>query len=179
MNSPFHAVFISSAVLTKGSCLFVFVLLLKGTEEEFYCRNNFAVMDFQCVESHMHSLIHWMCSQVETAPTTSRRIKSGEVTKYKGIRPRNGKWVSEIRIGGTLEKVWLGSYNTEKEAALAFDAGKHHCSLKKAKGFNFADSPRLLGAPQSFSHLSAPERRTMIQRLAEDHARAYGSADIR
>jgi hypothetical protein len=98
---------------------------------------------------------------------------------YRGIRQRGGKWVSEIRIGGTQEKVWLGSYNTEKEAALAFDAGHHHCCLKRAKGFNFADSPRLLGVPQSFAHLSSTERRAKVKELAEDHARAYGSADIR
>lgn len=119
-----------------------------------------------------------MDSQIQTALNTPRRIRSGEL-RYKGIRQRNGKWVSEIRIGGTLEKVWLGSFNTDKEAALAFDAGKHHCSLKRGKGFNFSESPRLLGAPQNLSHLSSVERRAVIQKLAEDHARAYGSADIR
>lgn len=113
----------------------------------------------------------------QTAVSTPRRI--GPSPRYKGIRQRNGKWVSEIRIGGTLEKVWLGSYNTEKEAALAFDAGKHHCSARKSRNFNFADSPRLLGAPENLMHLSSVERRTRIKRLAEDHARTYGNAHIR
>lgn len=114
----------------------------------------------------------------QSAVSTPRRV--GQGTRYKGIRQRNGKWVSEIRIGGTPEKVWLGSFNTAKEAALAFDAGKHHCGTRRSSTFNFADSPRLLGNPESLSHLSSVERRTRIQRLAEDHARAYGGrADIR
>jgi hypothetical protein len=85
--------------------------------------------------------------------------------------------LSEIRISGTPEKVWLGSYNTEKEAALAYDAGLYH--LKRTKVFNFSDSPRLLGVRQSFAHLSSTERRAKVKELAVAHAHAYGSADIR
>ena len=32
--------------------------------------------------------------------------------------------MSEIRVGQTNEEVWFGSYDTERVAALAFDAGK-------------------------------------------------------
>nr|AMT92118.1 dehydration-responsive element-binding protein 5-10 [Syntrichia caninervis] len=118
-------------------------------------------------------------NQVAVVPRPRRR-RAVVVTRYKGIRPRNGKWVSEIRIGGTKEKVWLGSYNTEKEAALAFDAGKHHCSLlRRTRGFNFNDSPRFLGPPQRFEHLTSEKRKENIKRLAEEHALTYASADIR
>lgn len=95
---------------------------------------------------------------------------------YKGVRRRNGKWVSEIRIGQTNEKVWLGSYDTEKEAALAFDAGKYHCSAKRCRSFNFPDSPKYLGPLVNVRSLSKSDRRKAIQKLAEDHVKTCSSA---
>ncbi|KAG6388908.1 hypothetical protein SASPL_150344 [Salvia splendens] len=42
--------------------------------------------------------------------------------KYKGVRRRKwGKWVSEIRVPGTQERLWLGSYATAEAAAVAHD----------------------------------------------------------
>ncbi|XP_057793718.1 ethylene-responsive transcription factor ERF020 [Salvia miltiorrhiza] len=42
--------------------------------------------------------------------------------KYKGVRRRKwGKWVSEIRVPGTPERLWLGSYATAEAAAVAHD----------------------------------------------------------
>ncbi|KAG0603412.1 hypothetical protein M758_10G092100 [Ceratodon purpureus] len=108
----------------------------------------------------------------------SRGFGENRSQLYKGVRKRNGKWVSEIRVGQTNEKVWLGSYDTEKEAALAFDAGKYYCSAKRCRSFNFPDSPRLLGPPINLKDLTPKDRKKTIQRLAEDHAKACAAAQI-
>lgn len=79
--------------------------------------------------------------------------------------------MSEVRVGQTKEKVWLGSFNTEKEAALAFDAGKYHCSTKRFRDYNFLVFLHLLGPQMNLRDLSPSDRRKTIQRLAEDHAK--------
>ncbi|KAJ9145815.1 hypothetical protein P3X46_028149 [Hevea brasiliensis] len=46
--------------------------------------------------------------------------------KYKGVRQRKwGKWVSEIRVPGTQERLWLGSYSTPEAAAVAHDVASY------------------------------------------------------
>ncbi|GFQ00625.1 ethylene-responsive transcription factor erf020 [Phtheirospermum japonicum] len=46
--------------------------------------------------------------------------------KYKGVRRRKwGKWVSEIRVPGTPERLWLGSYATPEAAAVAHDVASY------------------------------------------------------
>ncbi|CAN0888077.1 Ethylene-responsive transcription factor ERF020 [Linum grandiflorum] len=62
--------------------------------------------------------------------------------KYKGVRRRKwGKWVSEIRVPGSQERLWLGSYSSPEAAAVAHDIA-YYClrrgdSSSSGKRYNF------------------------------------------
>ncbi|XWS72300.1 hypothetical protein CRYUN_Cryun02cG0028300 [Craigia yunnanensis] len=61
--------------------------------------------------------------------------------RFKGVRKRKwGKWVSEIRLPNSRERIWLGSYDTAEKAARAFDAALF-CLRGRSAKFNFPDNP--------------------------------------
>ncbi|KAL1557390.1 ethylene-responsive transcription factor ERF017-like protein [Salvia divinorum] len=61
--------------------------------------------------------------------------------KYRGVRKRKwGKYVSEIRLPNSRERIWLGSYDTAEKAARAFDAALF-CLRGPSANFNFPDDP--------------------------------------
>nr|AID51418.1 ethylene response factor 13 [Diospyros kaki] len=60
-------------------------------------------------------------SEGSGSSTTADPTKS-----YRGVRRRKwGKWVSEIRVPGTQERLWLGSYSTPEAAAVAHDIASY------------------------------------------------------
>ncbi|XP_022987452.1 ethylene-responsive transcription factor ERF017-like [Cucurbita maxima] len=62
-------------------------------------------------------------------------------SRYKGVRRRKwGKWVSEIRLPNSRERIWLGSYDSAEKAARAFDAGLF-CLRGRTARFNFPNNP--------------------------------------
>ncbi|WZY80897.1 hypothetical protein YC2023_027281 [Brassica napus] len=61
--------------------------------------------------------------------------------KYTGVRKRKwGKWVAEIRLPNSRERIWLGSFDSAEKAARAFDAALY-CLRGSGARFNFPDNP--------------------------------------
>ncbi|XP_054807639.1 ethylene-responsive transcription factor ERF017 [Prosopis cineraria] len=61
-------------------------------------------------------------------------------SKFRGVRKRKwGKYVSEIRLPNSRERIWLGSYDSAEKAARAFDAAMF-CLRGRSGNFNFPDN---------------------------------------
>ncbi|GMJ07569.1 hypothetical protein like AT1G74930 [Hibiscus trionum] len=72
-------------------------------------------------------------------------------SKYKGVRKRKwGRWVSEIRLPNSRERIWLGSYDSAEKAARAFDAALFCLRGRDAK-FNFPENPPDIAGGRSLS----------------------------
>ncbi|GMI97877.1 hypothetical protein like AT1G74930 [Hibiscus trionum] len=95
----------------------------------------------------------------------SSSSSSSNSSKYKGVRKRKwGKWVSEIRLPNSRERIWLGSYDSAEKAARAFDAALFCLRGRDAK-FNFPDNPPEIAGGHS---LSPPEIQVAAARFAND-----------
>ncbi|KAJ8767501.1 hypothetical protein K2173_017545 [Erythroxylum novogranatense] len=92
--------------------------------------------------------------------------------KYKGVRKRKwGKWVSEIRLPNSRERIWLGSYDTPEKAARAFDAALYCLRGGDAK-FNFPGNPPDIADRQS---LNPQEIQAVAARYANEEPATDGS----
>ncbi|XP_052199922.1 ethylene-responsive transcription factor ERF017-like [Diospyros lotus] len=77
----------------------------------------------------------------EEAMAAERSSDGHGATRYKGVRKRKwGKWVSEIRLPNSRDRIWLGSYDSPEKAARAFDAALF-CLRGPSANFNFPDNP--------------------------------------
>ncbi|KAL4303071.1 hypothetical protein GQ457_10G017440 [Hibiscus cannabinus] len=84
-------------------------------------------------------------------------------SKYRGVRKRKwGKWVSEIRLPNSRERIWLGSFDSAEKAAKAFDAALY-CLRGPDANFNFPDNPPEITGGRS---LSPPEIQVVASRFA-------------
>ncbi|KAG6501173.1 ethylene-responsive transcription factor ERF039-like [Zingiber officinale] len=91
------------------------------------------------------------------------RSGAGE-RRYLGVRKRRwGKWVSEIRLPRSRERIWLGSYDAPEKAARAFDAAAF-CLRGTAARLNFPDQ-----IPAEYTSEAVPH--DQIQAAAARHAR--------
>ncbi|KAJ4951301.1 hypothetical protein NE237_028133 [Protea cynaroides] len=102
---------------------------------------------------------------VKPSATEKVAAERNDSFKYKGVRKRKwGKWVSEIRLPNSRERIWLGSYDTPEKAARAFDAALFCLRGNKAK-FNFPDNPPQIAGAESFS---APQIQVAAARFANE-----------
>ncbi|RLM98562.1 ethylene-responsive transcription factor RAP2-1-like [Panicum miliaceum] len=90
--------------------------------------------------------------------------------RYRGVRRRAwGKWVSEIRVPGTRERLWLGSYAAPEAAAVAHDAAA--CLLRGLPGaaaaghLNFPERAACYGGRRGRAPPLSPRS---VQRVASD-----------
>lgn len=73
-------------------------------------------------------------------PNMEKREEKND-SSFRGVRKRKwGKWVSEIRLPNSRQRIWLGSYDSAEKAARAFDAAMFCLRGRNAK-FNFPDNP--------------------------------------
>ncbi|VVA92223.1 unnamed protein product [Arabis nemorensis] len=98
---------------------------------------------------------------------------SGESqSKYKGIRRRKwGKWVSEIRVPGTRDRLWLGSFSTAEGAAVAHDVA-FYC-LHQPNSLESLNFPHLL--PPSIVSITSPRS---IQQAASNAGMAIDAGIV-
>ncbi|KAL1225844.1 Ethylene-responsive transcription factor [Cardamine amara subsp. amara] len=93
-------------------------------------------------------------------------------SKYKGIRRRKwGKWVSEIRVPGTRDRLWLGSFSTAEGAAVAHDVA-FFC-LHQPDSLESLNFPHLL--PPSIASKTSPRS---IQQAASNAGMAIDAGIV-
>ncbi|CAG7866743.1 unnamed protein product [Brassica rapa] len=121
--------------------------------------------------TNFFAVVYTAKQQTEESAKVMEEEGSSMQSKYKGVRKRKwGKWVSEIRLPNSRERIWLGSYDTPEKAARAFDAALF-CLRGSGANFNFPDNPPAISGGGNMSRSEIREAAARFANSEENVAR--------
>ncbi|KAF3659414.1 hypothetical protein FXO38_12651 [Capsicum annuum] len=93
---------------------------------------------------------------IENSLQKNIKLPQEKLKKYEGVRQRKqGKWTAEVRVLGTKDRIWIGTFNTIEEAYLAYDK-----TVNEMKGAytmtNILKPPPRYPSPTEINYMNPP-----------------------